>query len=499
LYGNWHTKILGVNFYEVADPGGAYFGQGTTFFTEKYHPADKDIPPLSPGFSYPGHPGIPFILLMQTVVFLIYIAKWAVNTPYVIFVTHNLYWILLFTQLAMALINFTSAYLVYLVSKKLIGDKYVSISAAILFITSFTFLYYFNRLAPDGFVPFFIILSIIKIWDVTDNQNVNLGLQKYKQIVLSGVYFAFAAASKLMIVAPLFLIFPIYLAIQIRKKLPFKTFNTWLAPSLWFSSSSFTFYLLTWKLDWSDFTRFWMNWSPGKPQYLFKNSPIENIATNLIYTVREFFKLIADRLFIHPIWMPGPTTNGIFYPAEMLFFVLGLFGLIMYWKISEERIKSLVIVIIATLFTVVPVIILRTEFHYFFIIFALLSPFAAFGIDIILKKKFPNAIKSSYYILLIAVVFILHLPSITLNIIGYTSNIRQYKKWAQAYEIIDKLEVDDHICLDSNYTKSDILAYTSHYLPYTSPMKKALEDLIIVTTPNPLKEYISKTKCKLFC
>lgn len=368
-----------------------------------------------------------------------------IHVSYYSFLAKNLFGLIFITKLAMTVINLLSFYVLYSLSLKVLRDKWLARNAVIAYATTYTVLYYINFVVPEPLLVLFTLLSIDCAWKSYESRDHENGVRKYQYIALSAFCAIAAFFTKMMIAAPLVILIPVFLLVQ-KKSLTEKTFlplRERILSAFTFIGAAVPFALLcAYKVNWTDFLKFWFKHAPGSLSFDSSKSSLLNVGANSLEFLQRlgevFFRRIlsGELLFAH-------GKMGLFIKAELIFFICATIGVIQYYaKFKDKRIHVYWIMFFVA--SISPVVLYRWQAHYFIIHLAVASIFFSYFVNNIIGTKLTGRLNGPLVAVIITLV--IHLGSITLFVDAKRFDVVEYQKnWKAYYEALGAIDGNGRI------------------------------------------------------
>jgi hypothetical protein len=393
LFGNFQSRVLGVKYQFIYDPGLDYLTSGLTFFKQ-----DKIL--------WAGHPGFTLMLAIQIMTKIYYWLCTLVprtGIPFETFVAKNIFWVIWISKILITIVHLLSFFALYTVARAILKDRRSSYVAVVAYASSYPVLYYINNISPEPFLVAFTLLAVYFIWRYYENlEKIRIS---YQYLFLASGCSAAAFYTKIIFIAPFIVLLPIYLLLQRRNlarpdaiiPLPRRALDS----GIFILMSVPSFILGSMKLNWQGFISLWINVSSFGPNgkswntdaMSILNGRYEGLSQIVQVTTSVGLSLVSYVLSdFSPIkWLPGLSTiNGQFNSAELLFAILAVVGFILFWRHNKDQRSYLNLFFLLILITL-PIIAFRNawseSWHYCFINLAIGAVFVGYLAKLAMKHQ----------------------------------------------------------------------------------------------------------------
>ena len=432
LMGDFRTYVFGIKHQFMWDPGGPYLSSGAYFFrSAKIH-------------NFHAHPGLILQLVIGIVSEIYYwCAKLAgCNATYAKFIIKNYYWIIFSIKTIITCAHLCSFYVLNRIATRIV-DHRLAVIAMVAYASTYPVFYYINNISPDTITVLFILCTILCVFKFLETNNIST--VKSKNIIIFGVaFFSIAACfSKIMIGLPATVAVWIYMVIIIIKQQR-KIFSKFKDCFILFSSSIGFALIWTQKLEWSRFFEFWSKYTPGSGTLDVNEGMTDKAFHIAVYFFKGVFKLTN--------WIPEYSKLGLFITAECVFILISFWGIYLFYKKANPIEKRKLYLILLISIFILPVVIYRSAFHYFFLYMAFASLFFSYAIIDWFKNYLAEHVGwQQKTILAMSIILILHLPGLIISIDGKKHDARVYNKEFKAfYSALGGINYNERIAIEGN-------------------------------------------------
>jgi hypothetical protein len=480
--GFWTNQVFGVPFWHQGDPGAPYFGSAVNF--------------CGPG-KYPpfiGHPGLTlqlFLYLLLRACF-VFSAAFSRGIPFEVFVAGSIHRLFAVSEVAVTTLHLLSLLALYRFARKLLVGQPAALLAVLAYATSFPTLYYASRISPEPLLVTFYLLTFVCIWNYQERMDAGRLLPAFTFVAIAGLCSSAAFVTKVHLAG---LLIPFAtLQILLQKQGTPNARTSWalthIPGTLLFLLASCAGLLsASLKIDWASFLRYYYAYAPGaNPSAPDYNSSVSSWA-NYVHAVPRMAAHLAERIpqFLG-LYATSSTYEGLFAIAECVFLLCAVLGLVMLWK-HQPCIRTRVFWLLLYWLLMLPVLIHRGNFHYYFALMAIASVFCAHFVWEFLRRctrdstggrrQFRWAVLSVVLIHAVAIVFYINTR--------YHDALSYRETWLPYHEALDQLKYGERIALlVQNHQVPPPLWHIhgiypySDYVPADTPLQRAFDDLFFV-------------------
>ncbi len=480
LWGHWRSYVWNVRYAFNWDPGAAYLGTGLTLFDNRY---------ATDGTFWPGHPGLPLMLLVHLLAKGMYLPYWLTHdrSTFADFAALRLTDIIIGARLMMTVLHLLSFAALYRVAMRVLENSATSFLAVLIYATTYSTLFYFNEISVEPLVVLFALLCFLCVWRFEDEMRRYRFKTAYLHAILGALCMALALYSKLLIMASIVLFVPAYIAVlghRNARRDPLSR-RAWLAGVGVFAGASALFLIGgALKINWTKFFRYWNDVPRAEMKLPSLAAQSDGTVIDAILTA---LKLAAEQLLnrFHPsFWAVENTRAGHGYVAEMGCTLLAVTGMIWLWYRYRAKRRFLIPIVVFSAM-ISPPILYKSLWHYYVVYYAFGAVFCAFAIEKLLRKllagrtsnKPVGAVK--LYVLATVVVALLHSPGVVLVIDKHRFNSRQYHAWRPLYRALDEASDGETIAVKNAPPLDHLTGRITFYMGRNHPIRDALSRRII--------------------
>jgi hypothetical protein len=354
--GSWENRLFDFNLWIDNDP------------SEAYIPAANDLFYTRTQTSCACHPGLPLVFMLSGQQAALYgVARLAgAQGDITTWVARNTFIVGFVAKLGMVLLSLLSFLAIYQATAKLFGGRATAAMALFLYASSFTSLYFLNRVSVEQVLVAFFAWSIVAV--VAAQEAPVVGWNDVRWAAAAGSLAMSALFTKLNLMVA----WPLLAGVAVA----FGTVNQSMVRRARLvgayacgAGATFAFYssFIDWQAYWATWKR--QTLDPG-------TSPMPGfVATFLDIRSLDF--------------VPAVTRNGLFSFFELPFIVAAAIGVAYAWRARRPR-RVVLLCILANCAVSVVAWNYGTHvknlhgFHYLFPVVAGLAPFAAFGLGAML-------------------------------------------------------------------------------------------------------------------
>jgi len=360
--GFWTNYVFEVPFWHHGDPGGFYLGAAVHFF--------------GPDRSSVGHPGLPLQLFLHLILRFFHLGQtfWGERLPFETFIARNIHGLFSVCEVAMTGWHILSFYVLYRFARRLLPARAPCLLAVLAYATTFPTLFYLSRISPEPLLVVFFLATILSVWNVQEQTAARQYLKAGRSAVSAGLWAAAAFYTKIHLAGLLipFVLFQVLfekhgppepIARRLKARLPMA--------ALLAGSAGLALAVGSLQMDWPVFARSVYDYMPGRDPAASGSSGA--IGPDYLKAIERTPAYLASRLPLFlKLYTLSSTYEGVFARAEFLFLVCALLGLVVYFRRYPES-RSRLGWLAGYWVLVMPVLIHRASFHYYFIPLALAS------------------------------------------------------------------------------------------------------------------------------
>ena len=367
--GFWTNQVFGVPLWHQGDPGAPYFGSAVHFFGPGRHPP------------FIGHPGLTLQLLLYLLLrtSFVFSAAFSRGIPFETFVAGNIHRLFALSEVAMTVLHLLSLLALYAFARKLLLQRRAALLAVLVYATSFPTLYYASRISPEPLLVTFYLLTFVFIWSYQEQFDAGRLFSAFAFAAAAGLCSAAAFLAKVHLAGPLIPFATLQILLQRQGTTNAKSGLAMprMPGTLLFLLSSCAGLLLgTLKVDWASFSRYYYAYTPGASPSVPGYDSSASLWANYLHAAPRMAADFAKRIpQFFGLYATSSTYEGLFAIAECVFFPSAILGLVMLWK-HQSRIRTRVFWLLLYWLIMLPVLIHRANFHYYFPLMAIASVFA---------------------------------------------------------------------------------------------------------------------------
>jgi Dolichyl-phosphate-mannose-protein mannosyltransferase len=467
LFGNWKFKILNAEYSWMWDPDSAYLASGITFFEHHY--------------VWLGHPGLPVMVIIQIISRCLYLLSLVINSSshdYYDFSFRNIFYIIFLSKIMISIVHLTTSFFIYKLSIKLFNNNFIAFCSSLLYLTSFPVLFYLTKIAPDSFVSFFVILTLLSLISIKEKDKTYF--KKYVLLTLSSLFIALAIFSKMTIALPLFFV-PFFFVILVE----FSDRKKYILLIIYVLFFAIFINIFGQKTDWKVFFNFWFSFSPGNEKYIYNQSLSweKNIAVNFLTMINNLFNMVISKDF-WIIWLD--PTRFLFLKSEIIFLILSIFGFIWIFLFDKSK-RKIHLFIFITFVLLLPLSLYKSAFWYFFAHISILSIYTPICLNLLLKKRVFNRINPAFF----AIITVLLINSYTIYNTYFLklNDIISFRNWSPYFYALRNIKEGDLIQLVGAPGPGELLGHLEVYLP-SENFAQYLQKYFIYAKENTTNENI---------
>jgi 4-amino-4-deoxy-L-arabinose transferase-like glycosyltransferase len=412
--------------------------------------------------------------------------------PFEVFIAGNIHRLFALSEVAVTTLHLLSLLALYRFARKLLVGRPAALLAVLAYATSFPALYYASRISPEPLLVTFYLLTFVCIWNYQEHIDAWRFLPAFTFVAMAGLCSTAAFFTKVHLAG---LLIPFAtLQILLQKQGTPNAKSSWalthIPGTLLFLLSSCAGLLLgSLKVDWALFWRYYYAYAPGaNPSASDYDSSVSSWA-NYVHAVPGMATSLAKRIpQFFGLYATCSTYEGLFAIAECVFLLSAVLGLVMLWK-HQPRIRTRVSWLLLYWLIMLPVLIHRGNFHYYFAVMAIASVFCAhFLWEFIRRRTRDNTGGRRQFRWAVLSVVLIHAVAIVFYVNTRYHDVLSYREtWLPYYEALDQLNygeriallVPDHQIPPPLWHIHGIYPY-SDYVPADTPLQRAFDDLFVV-------------------
>ena len=269
-----------------------------------------------------------------------------------------------------------------------------------------------------------------------------------------------------MIIAPILVLFPIYLLLCRRKFIGennFINFKTRRESCLNYLKFTGLFILLGLSKIRFDFLDFWLRYAPGHPAFNSEKTSISNLGNATKMIAMSWPKRLTSRLTSDFLLPSFSSPIGLFNTAECLFIALSIVGVIIFIVRNKNK-RDYVSILLLVLILITPSFLHRGAWHYLCIHLAFASIFFSYLIYYLISRIKKTTNKKFNFTVALVVILIVHSMSFVYFIDARRYNSEKYKKYFSAYyQALKMINYDEKIAVIQKKESSENMQLVDIY------------------------------------
>jgi len=422
--GYWINHVFGIKIGVDVDPGGPYFISSINFLEHKF---------ILNG----GHPGIPLQYWSHGVLFFynLFCNHAKDSQDFTFFVLKHIATSLFLVKLSITVLHAISFFLLFFFARKLVGNDRVAFLAVLGYATSYLVLYYLSKISVEPQMVSCFMLTWLLLWKYEDSLKTGDNVRAYLYAAAAGVISLTGVFVKLNLMA----IFPLYCLVfliwgprQTDGEKSYPGLKHKVTAALLFTAAAVgVFFFWNQHIDWQKYFRFWFYFAPGEVKYDSGQSVLLNLKTALASIPPVAFSIVKNFLLRCFWYLRLVNRGGVFFICEWLYLLLGLWGLILFFKLNPTGRRNFLWVGVF-LITNLMASSYHLQYNYFYNLYVFMAPYFAWILSYFVQR-FVSVSERHRFLLMACLILLIHhvaiwacLNSRVTDIGLYRRNIRPY-------------------------------------------------------------------------